>query len=238
MATDDYRTTSEGVNPEEDPNQPIVIGVSGLEFGSQSRPFLDSPRCRGYAFLVNRRFFIWAAVVGLALDRIPKLIVHGLFSSGAFSDGRELRLLGDVLKVTYAMNPHGLFSLNYGPPFMYFVLPLSAAALVAWYGLRANDRWSSTAFGLILSGALGNVIDRAGLGYVIDFLLFDMPGHPVVLFNRFSIVPWPVFNLADAFVLTGVVMLLGKELLRPKPAKAKATSASTAVPANKEQLPA
>jgi lipoprotein signal peptidase len=64
-----------------------------------------------------------------------------------------------------------------------------------------------------LSGALGNVIDRAGLGYVIDFLLFDIPGHQVVLFNRLSIIPWPVFNLADAFVLGGVVMLLGKELL-------------------------
>jgi signal peptidase II len=187
---------------------------------------------------MNRRFFIWAAVVGLVLDRIPKLIVHGMFSSGAFSDGREFPLLGNVLKVTYAMNPHGLFSLNYGPPFMYFVLPLSAAALVAWYGLRANDRWSSTAFGLILSGALGNVIDRAGLGYVIDFLLFDIPGHPVVLFNRLSIIPWPVFNLADAFVLGGVMMLLAKELLRPKPAKAEVTPADAAVPAEGKQLPA
>jgi signal peptidase II len=166
---------------------------------------------------MNRRFFIWAAVVGLVIDRIPKLIVHGMFCSGAFSDGREFQLFGNVLKVTYAMNPHGLFSLNYGPPFMYFVLPLSAAALVVWYGLRACDRWSSTAFGLILSGALGNVVDRAGLGYVIDFLLFDIPGHPVVLFSRLSIIPWPVFNLADAFVLAGVVMLLGKELLGRAP---------------------
>ena len=186
---------------------------------------------------MNRRFFIWAAILGLVADRIPKLIVHGLFTSGAFSGGRELQLLGNVLKATYAMNPHGLFSLNYGPPFMYFVLPLSAAALVVWYGLRASDAWSSTAFGLILSGALGNVIDRAGLGYVIDFLLFDIPGHPVVLFNRLPIIPWPVFNLADAFVFAGVVMLLGKELLRPKPAKAETTPAAEAVPAEGKQLP-
>ncbi|HTW90232.1 MAG TPA: signal peptidase II [bacterium] len=166
---------------------------------------------------MSRRFFIWAAIVGLVLDRIPKLIVHGMFISGVLSDGRELRLIGNVLKVTYAMNHQGLFSLNYGPPFMYFVLPLSAAGLVAWYGLRANDIWSSTAFGLVLSGALGNVIDRVGLSYVIDFLLFDIPGHPVVLFGRFPIVPWPVFNLADAFVLVGVVMLVGKELLGRAP---------------------
>jgi len=214
-----------------------VSSCLGGEFLSRflgRRPLLDYRRCEGYAFLVNRRFFIWAAIVGLVIDRIPKLIVHGMFSSGAFSDGREFRLLGDVLRVTYAMNPHGLFSLNYGPPFMYFVLPLSAAALVVWYGLRAKDGWSATAFGLILSGALGNVIDRAGLGYVIDFLLFDIPGHPVVLFNRLSLIPWPVFNLADAFVFAGVVMLLSKELLRPKPANAEATPAATAVPAEGE----
>ena len=163
---------------------------------------------------MSRRFFVWAAVAGLALDRIPKLIVHGMFVGGELSDGREIRLLGDVLKLTYAMNPHGLFSMNYGPPFVYLLLPLSAAALVAWYGLRAKDRWSAAAFGLILSGALGNVIDRVGLGYVIDFLRFDIPGRELVLFGRFRVLPWPVFNAADALVLAGVVVLFGQELLR------------------------
>jgi signal peptidase II len=175
---------------------------------------------------MHRKFFIWASIVGLVLDRIPKLIVHGMYSSGMFSDGHEFRLLGNVLKVTYAMNPHGLFSLNYGPPFMYFVMPLAAAGLVAWYGQRAADSWSSTAFGLILAGALGNVIDRVGLSYVIDFLLIDLPGHAVVLFNRISIVPWPVFNLADAFVFVGVVMLLGREFVR-RPAKVDVPAAPT-----------
>ena len=162
---------------------------------------------------MNRRFFIWAAIAGLVLDRIPKLIVQGMFTSGAFSDGREFRLLGDVLKVTYASNPYGLFSFNYGPPFMYFILPLGAAALVVWYGFRSDNPWSATAFGLILSGALGNVIDRAGLGYVVDFLLLQVPGRSVTLFARFPVSPWPVFNLADAFVVAGVVILLGKEFV-------------------------
>jgi signal peptidase II len=212
----------------------IVIRDSGFGLGLKASPLLDYRRWQGYALLMNRRFFIWAAILGVVADRIPKLIVHGLFTSGAFSDGREFNLIGDVLRVTYAMNPHGLFSLNYGPPFMYFVLPLAAAGLVVWYGLRSADGWSGAAFGLILSGALGNVIDRFGLGYVIDFLLFDIPGHPVVLFNRLSIIPWPVFNLADAFVFVGVVMLLGKELSRPKPATAEAPSQVTTAAAEGE----
>jgi signal peptidase II len=214
-------------------------------------PFLDSPCCKGYAFWLNRRFFIWAAIVGLVIDRIPKLVVHGLFRSGEFSGGREFHLLGDVLKVTYAMNPHGLFSLNYGPPFMYFLLPLAAAALVVWFGLRADDRWSATAFGLILSGALGNVVDRAGLSYVIDYLAFNIPGHPVSLFGRFTIIPGPVFNLADAFVFAGAVMLLGRELLGrapgtrgqglaagPRATDSRASVETAAAPVEGKQLPA
>jgi signal peptidase II len=174
---------------------------------------------------MSRRFFVWAAIAGLVIDRIPKFVVHGMFVDGAFSEGREVRLLGDVLTLTYAMNPHGLFSLNYGPPFMYLLLPLSTAALVTWYGLRAKDRWSAAAFGLILSGALGNVIDRVGLGYVIDFLRFAIPGREVVLFGRFPVLPWPVFNAADALVLVGVIMLLGQELVRPRPASAETETA-------------
>jgi signal peptidase II len=161
---------------------------------------------------MSRSFFIWAAILGLVADRVPKLVVHGLFTCGAIGDGRELRLLGDVVKVTYAKNPHGLFSVDYGPPFIYFVLSLSAAALVAWFGLRARDWRSATAFGLILSGALGNVIDRIGLNYVIDFLLLDLPGTASVLSDRASDIPMAVFNLADVFVFAGAALLLGREV--------------------------
>lgn len=192
--------------------------------------------------MLSRRFFIWAAVAGLALDRIPKLIVHGMFVGGELSGGREIRLLGDVLKLTYAKNPHGLFSLNYGPPFVYLLLPLTAAALVAWYGLRAKGRWSGAAFGLILSGALGNVIDRVGLGYVIDFLRFNIPGREFALFGRFPVLPWPVFNAADALVLAGVVMLFGQELLRraspasPDSGEAEEKTAAISAEGNAGQL--
>jgi len=108
------------------------------------------------------------------------------------------------------------------------VLPLLAAGLVVLYGLRAGDRWSASAFGLILGGALGNVIDRAGLSYVIDFLLIDVVGRPVVILDRVTIMPWPVFNLADAFVFGGAVMLIGRELLR-RPAKAATVPAVVTV---------
>jgi signal peptidase II len=159
---------------------------------------------------MSRRFFVWAAIVGLFLDQLAKIVVHGMFRSGAFSEVRTVRLLGDVLKLAYEQNRQGVFGLNFGPQFLYFVLPLSASALVLWFGFRVKDAWSATAYGMILSGAIGNVIDRARFGYVIDFIVFEL--------RRLSFL-WYTFNLADAFVVTGVIMLLGREFLwRPKPA--------------------
>jgi len=154
---------------------------------------------------VSRRFFVWAAILGLFLDQVTKIVIHGMFRSGAFSEARTVRLLGDVLRVAYEQNRQGVFGLHFGPQPLYFLLPLLAAALVLWFGLRARDSWSAAAYGLILSGALGNVIDRARFGYVIDFIVFEL--------RRWGFW-WYTFNLADAFVVTGVIMLLGKELLR------------------------
>jgi len=169
---------------------------------------------------MSRRFFVWAAIVGLFLDQLTKIVVYGMFRSGAFSDARTLRLLGDVLKLAYEQNRQGVFGLHFGPQFLYFVLPLSASALVIWYALRAKDAWSATAYGMILSGALGNVIDRARFGYVIDFIVFEMRG---IGFQ------WYTFNLADALVVVGVIMLLGKESLwRPKKTPATAGAGANA----------
>jgi signal peptidase II len=163
--------------------------------------------------------FVWAAIVGLFLDQVTKIVVHGMFRSGAFSETRTVRLVGDVLKLAYEQNRQGVFGLRYGPQFLYFVLPLSASALVIWYALRAKDAWSATAYGMILSGALGNVIDRARFGYVIDFIVFEL--------RRLGF-QWYTFNIADALVVVGVIMLLGKEFLwRPK----KLPSATGAAPA-------
>ena len=164
-----------------------------------------------------RRFFVWAAIVGLFLDQLTKIVVYGMFRSGSFADVGMVRVLGDTLKLSFQQNPLGVFGLRYGPPFLYFMLPLSAAALVVWYGFRAKDAWSATAFGMILAGALGNVVDRVRLGFVIDFIVFEL--------RRFGF-RWFTFNVADALVIAGAVMLLGKELLWRRPAESDQLPAS------------
>ena len=84
-----------------------------------------------------------------------------------------------------------------------------AAGVAVWIAREAN-RWDVLALGLVLGGALGNITDRIRFGYVVDFL--DL--H----FGDFR--PFMVFNVADAAITCGVVLLLARSLLlRDKPAK-------------------
>ncbi len=84
-----------------------------------------------------------------------------------------------------------------------------ATGVAVWMS-REKNRWDIVALGLVLGGALGNIVDRARFGYVVDFL--DL--H----FGEFR--PFMVFNVADAAITCGVVLLLARSLLlRDKPAK-------------------
>jgi signal peptidase II len=76
----------------------------------------------------------------------------------------------------------------------YALVPLSVVAGVLVYRRRLpdSDVWLNVASGLIVAGALGNVIDRLHIGHVTDFLDFKV---------------WPVFNVADTSVFLGVVMI-------------------------------
>jgi signal peptidase II len=81
-----------------------------------------------------------------------------------------------------------------------------AAALIAW--ARRPERASVAAgLGLIIGGAVGNAIDRARLGYVIDFI--DV--------QRLGFFPW-VFNVADSAITVGVALLLLDSLRRERAA--------------------
>ena len=82
-----------------------------------------------------------------------------------------------------------------------------AAGLGVWLS-RTRHRWPAWALGFVIGGAIGNVIDRVRLGWVIDFLDFHGGGYH-----------WPAFNFADAAISVGVVMLITHGFL-PKARKA------------------
>ncbi|MEO0078436.1 MAG: signal peptidase II [candidate division WOR-3 bacterium] len=143
------------------------------------------------------RCFVWAAIAALFLDQVTKVLVYGLVPKG-----EVVRLAGDVLRVWHVHNQQGVFGLSYGPRLFYLLLPLLGSVLVIWFGLRARACWPAAAYGMILGGALGNVIDRIRFGYVIDFIDLGWRGWH-----------WHTFNLADTAVVLGVVLLLVREFL-------------------------
>ena len=90
-----------------------------------------------------------------------------------------------------------------------------AVGVAVWIA-RERNRWDRLALALVLGGALGNILDRVRFGFVVDFL--DL--H----FGEFR--PFLVFNVADAAITLGVVLLLVRSLLlREKPAKVPADPA-------------
>ena len=87
------------------------------------------------------------------------------------------------------------------------VLALGISAfLFNW--LRQLDRWlPALAIGMVIGGAIGNVIDRVRFGAVADFLDFHVMGYH-----------WPAFNIADSGITVGVVLLVCDQLFGPRPA--------------------
>ncbi len=154
------------------------------------------------ALVSARRLFVGTAVISLLLDQVSKVLAHGLLHPYV-----PYPVLGQVLRFVLVSNQRGLFGMSYGPIWMHYALPLLGMCLVVYFAWRSLSRWTSVAFGLILAGGLGNnLIDRVRLGSVIDFIDFG--------FGKWR---WYTFNLADAFVLVGVIMLIGYEFLGPKP---------------------
>jgi len=160
---------------------------------------------------MRRGCFVWSAVLALFLDQVSKIVVYGMLVPGD-----SMRVIGSVLRFLRTENNQGVFGWSYGPAWIYYVLPLLGIVLVFWFALRSTGAWPAIAYGLILGGAVGNLVDRIRLGgRVIDFIDVGWRGWH-----------WYTFNLADAFVVAGIIMLAGREFLwRPKPATAPAEPA-------------
>lgn len=99
----------------------------------------------------------------------------------------------------------GLF--NNESPYNAWVLPLIAVGIVgmllAWMA-RNDDRLVRVCLGLIIGGAVGNLIDRIRFGAVADFLDFHVWGWH-----------WPAFNIADSAISIGVALLIAESLFSP-----------------------
>jgi signal peptidase II len=150
----------------------------------------------------TRRLGLSIALTVFLLDQLMKWIVIGPL---ALQQVGQITLL-PIFNLTWVEN-YGVSMgfLTADSDTMRWGLVVLTAAIgtgVAVWLWRETSRYDVAALGLVLGGAAGNILDRARFGYVVDFL--DL--H----FGNFR--PFLVFNVADAAITVGVVILLGRAL--------------------------
>lgn len=150
------------------------------------------------------RKFYWIAAAVVIVDQLVKWACLSLTGS--------VTLIPHVLALTYAENTGMAFSLFSGRAWALGVVSV-VCILLGWLVLRRYKlgTLSRTAAMLMLGGAVGNMIDRVLRGYVVD--MFE------VLFMEFAI-----FNVADAALTVGTVLMATSLLFRPKEWQDKSTN--------------
>ena len=124
----------------------------------------------------------------LAADQITKALARGGISPG------DEDPIFPALKLVHVRNEGVAFGISAGGPTLVIVLISAALLALVLYFARNSARsgmWLPT--GLLLGGAIGNIIDRIHQGHVTDFLKVPL---------------WPAFNLADVAITVGVVALI------------------------------
>lgn len=107
-------------------------------------------------------------------------------------------IIPGFLQLVYAENTGAAFSFMTGNTFVLGLISLGATIGFSWYWstLPAKEIWGRMALALLLSGAVGNMIDRFMRGYVVDFI--------DAYYGQYH---WPTFNIADSCICVGAVIL-------------------------------
>ncbi|UFJ41960.1 signal peptidase II [Brevibacillus humidisoli] len=137
-------------------------------------------------------YYYLIALVIVALDQWTKYLVVSRMELG-----ESIPLLPDIFHLTSHRNMGGAFGIlqNQRTLFIVITVVVVIGIVVALYRIGRKQPRVSTALALVLGGAVGNFIDRVTTGKVVDFL-------------DFTLIKFPIFNIADAAITIGVALLL------------------------------
>lgn len=130
----------------------------------------------------------WVALSLLLADQLVKqIIIQRLVI------GESVPVIKSIFHITFVQNTGIAFGLLQDNPGILTALITVCVLLLAFFSYKILSRplIEKIAYGLILGGALGNLVDRFRFGWVVDFLDFRI---------------WPVFNLADSGITIGVIL--------------------------------
>ncbi|EKT80221.1 signal peptidase II [Rhodococcus opacus] len=146
--------------------------------------------------------FVIAGAV-LAADLLTKIL-----AVANIEPGRPVWLIGDIVSLRLVRNPGAAFSMATGMTWLLTLVAVGVVIGVVRIGRTLRSPWWALGLGLVLGGALGNLVDRffraPGVmqGHVVDFV---------------SVGWWPVFNVADSGIVCGAILLVVLTLIGLEP---------------------
>lgn len=139
-------------------------------------------------------YFLLVALLVIIFDQLTKYYVVSNFYLG-----ESLPVIENIFHWTYILNPGAAFGMFEGSRWFFVVIAIGVLVGIWYMKDEINEGGWMMQYGAALfgGGAIGNLIDRARSGLVIDFFDFRI---------------WPVFNVADIAICVGVAMILWKVL--------------------------
>jgi signal peptidase II len=202
---------------------------------------------------------LYLTLAVLISDQVSKFYIKGISLSFINFDGmylgESISVIGDFFRITFTENPGMAFGFDPGSEFKLiisvFSLVASIGLLVYLFLVRNKSLSLRIALALILGGALGNVVDRMFYGMIYDYAplfygkvvdFFDFDFFNFTILGR-SYDRWPIFNIADAAVSVGVLILLffykqhqEEDEKTEEPSESERSSEKVESPATGEQM--
>ncbi|TYB31657.1 MAG: signal peptidase II [Candidatus Mcinerneyibacterium aminivorans] len=145
--------------------------------------------------LSHIKVFLFTAIVSFLLDLISKGII-----SSKMGLHESIPIIDNIFRLTYIKNEGIAFGLLQGIPHILLFISIAVLAIIIYLTKRISTKSIPVqiAFGLIIGGALGNIVDRIRFSSVRDFLDIGINHN----------LRWPIFNIADSAVFIGVILIL------------------------------
>lgn len=162
---------------------------------------------------LRTRLLVAIAAVILLFDLVTKIVVVHYVKPG-----NPISIVGDVVTLRLVRNPGAAFSMATGMTWLLTVVAVAVVIGVIKIGRTLRSPWWALGLGLVLGGALGNLIDRffrapgPFQGHVVDFV---------------SVGWWPVFNVADSSIVCGAILLVVLSLFGFEPNGERVTKSNS-----------
>jgi signal peptidase II len=188
--------------------EPVALGAVHESAESPDRE--TAHQAAGSVVPRESRRPLWGMFAGLALIVVSVDQATKAWIVANIGPGESISLVGDLLRLVLSRNTGGLFGLFRDQAPVFAALSIVVVALIAWYhGKSGRSLYLSLTLGLLMGGAIGNLIDRLRYGYVVDFVDAGIGN-----------VRFYTFNVADMGISASLLLLI---LLAVRPSLAEST---------------